>query len=278
MNVLTKICIVVLVVLVIFSSAVFITKATVDPVYATAAENQKTRADILSVQVANDQVALASLTDSLSQERQAKASQAEEANKQISQLQSDLIAEQGKTQALSSDKSVQLLTLSTQANNNSVLTNQNKLLIEQLKAAQTLAGDKQIESQKLSADLLALKSQSASQELLLETLTSRLADAQEEARNARTTGTTGTTGTSSGATASQDQVTGTVTTVRNDLASINIGSGNGVKKGAKLIIFREGKLVGYLQIESVDAGEAVGIVMDKVIDPAKGDKVTNKLQ
>jgi hypothetical protein len=274
LNVLTKICIVVLVVLVIFSSAVFITKATVDPVYATEAQNQKNRADILSVQVANDQVAIARQVRELEQTQKASASQAKEAAERVSQLQSELIAEKGKNQQLASEKDVQWLTLSTQSNNISVLTNQNKLFIDQLKAAQTLASDKQIESQKLSASLQDLKSLRDRQDLQLQTLTSQLADAQEEARRARTAGPSGSAGSDS---AGQDQITGTVSTVRNDLASINIGSSNGVKKGQKLVIFRDGKFVGYLQVEQVDASEAAGIVMDKVSDPVKGDKVTNKL-
>ncbi len=274
MNILTKICIVVLVVLVIFASAVFITKATVDPVYAKLAADQKTRAEILQVQVANDQVVLARQIQELEQCRKTALAQAQEAADNAKALQTQLALAKGDIMRLNSEKSLQELALTTGQSNIAALTNQNKLYSEQLQAAQQLASEKQIEAQKLSSDLLDLKSLYARQEKQLETLNESVAAAREEARRAGEAGTA-----EAGAAApSAEQITGTVTTVRNDLASINIGSSNGVKMGEKLVIFRDGKFIGYLQVELVDASEASGIITDKVADPMQGDKVTNKLQ
>ena len=274
MNILTKICIVVLVVLVIFASAVFITKATVDPVYRAAADQQKQRADILAVQVANDQVALARQIQELEQCRKTALAQAQEAADNAKALQTELARAKGDIMQLNSEKSLQELALTTGQSNIAALTNQNKLYSEQLQAAQQLASEKQIEAQKLSSDLLDLKSLYARQEKQLETLNEAVAAAREEARRAGEVGTAG----AGAAAPSAEQITGTVTTVRNDLASINIGSSNGVKMGEKLVIFRDGKFIGYLQVELVDASEASGIITDKVADPMQGDKVTNKLQ
>jgi len=274
LNILTKICIVVLVVLVIFASAVFITKATVDPVYAKLAADQKTRAEILQVQVANDQVVLARQIQELEQCRKTALAQAQEAADNAKALQTQLALAKGDIMRLNSEKSLQELALTTGQSNIAALTNQNKLYSEQLQAAQQLASEKQIEAQKLSSDLLDLKSLYARQEKQLETLNESVAAAREEARRAGEAGTA-----EAGAAApSAEQITGTVTTVRNDLASINIGSSNGVKMGEKLVIFRDGKFIGYLQVELVDASEASGIITDKVADPMQGDKVTNKLQ
>jgi len=274
LNILTKICIVVLVVLVIFASAVFITKATVDPVYAKLAADQKTRAEILQVHVANDQVVLARQIQELEQCRKTALAQAQEAADNAKALQTQLALAKGDIMRLNSEKSLQELALTTGQSNIAALTNQNKLYSEQLQAAQQLASEKQIEAQKLSSDLLDLKSLYARQEKQLETLNESVAAAREEARRAGEAGTA-----EAGAAApSAEQITGTVTTVRNDLASINIGSSNGVKMGEKLVIFRDGKFIGYLQVELVDASEASGIITDKVADPMQGDKVTNKLQ
>jgi len=226
------------------------------------------------VQVANDQVVLARQIQELEQCRKTALAQAQEAADNAKALQTQLALAKGDIMRLNSEKSLQELALTTGQSNIAALTNQNKLYSEQLQAAQQLASEKQIEAQKLSSDLLDLKSLYARQEKQLETLNESVAAAREEARRAGEAGTA-----EAGAAApSAEQITGTVTTVRNDLASINIGSSNGVKMGEKLVIFRDGKFIGYLQVELVDASEASGIITDKVADPMQGDKVTNKLQ
>ena len=75
----------------------------------------------------------------------------------------------------------------------------------------------------------------------------------------------------------QGQITGTITAVRGEHASINIGAAQGVTKGQKLYIYRNASFVGYLRIDEVDEGEAAGTVVDKQLDPVIGDKVTNDL-
>jgi len=75
-----------------------------------------------------------------------------------------------------------------------------------------------------------------------------------------------------------ERVTGTITAIRDNLASINIGTSNGLKKGMSLIIYRGADYVGRLKLENVDVNEAAGILMDgNPLSPLKGDKVTTKL-
>jgi hypothetical protein len=69
------------------------------------------------------------------------------------------------------------------------------------------------------------------------------------------------------------RITGTVIAVKDDLASIDVGSAQGVKSGMKMLIYRGAQMIGYLQIEVVDAGESAGIVKDKQYEPQKGDQV-----
>lgn len=78
-------------------------------------------------------------------------------------------------------------------------------------------------------------------------------------------------------TVSVPKVTGTITAVNNNLASINLGSVNGLKQGAKLIIYRGDQFVGHLKIEKVDSNESAGIIMDMRLTPKQGDKVTSDL-
>ena len=68
-------------------------------------------------------------------------------------------------------------------------------------------------------------------------------------------------------------MSGTVTGVRGELASINIGSAKGVTNGMELMIFRGGDFVAYLQVQDVQASSAAGIVVKKRLDPIVGDKV-----
>lgn len=70
-------------------------------------------------------------------------------------------------------------------------------------------------------------------------------------------------------------IAGTVTSVRANLASVNVGSAHGVKEGMKLIIYRGDQFVGHLKIEQVRVNEAAGMVTDKRLDPLQGDRVTS---
>ncbi len=71
------------------------------------------------------------------------------------------------------------------------------------------------------------------------------------------------------------EIVGTITAVSQDVASINIGSANGVKPGMKLLIGRDGDFIAYLRVEEVELDSAAGVIMDKEKDPKRGDKVLN---
>jgi len=68
-------------------------------------------------------------------------------------------------------------------------------------------------------------------------------------------------------------ITGTILAVRDDRAKISIGAAQGIKAGMKLIIHRGPKLVGHFRVELVEADTAAGFIYDKVLDPRQGDKV-----
>jgi len=69
-------------------------------------------------------------------------------------------------------------------------------------------------------------------------------------------------------------IVGKIVAVRNDIASINVGKAHGVTVGMKMVITKNTRFVGYLQIEEVDASEAAGIVKDKQAEPQVGDQVS----
>jgi chromosome segregation ATPase len=73
------------------------------------------------------------------------------------------------------------------------------------------------------------------------------------------------------------KITGQVTAVRDDLASVNVGSSSGVKKGMRLIVYRGEAFVGYLDVEVVESRKAAGYLRTTKLIPQAGDKVTNRL-
>lgn len=71
-------------------------------------------------------------------------------------------------------------------------------------------------------------------------------------------------------------IQGTITAIEDDVASINIGAAKGIKKGMKLIVFRDDNFVAYLQIELVDLNSAAGVIVSKRLEPRPNDKVKTK--
>jgi hypothetical protein len=73
-------------------------------------------------------------------------------------------------------------------------------------------------------------------------------------------------------------ISGTVTAVKDDMASINVGSAKGVKTGMKFTIYRGAQYVGVFQVQGeVGLDSAAGVIVLKRLDAAMGDKVTTKL-
>jgi len=82
------------------------------------------------------------------------------------------------------------------------------------------------------------------------------------------------------ATTAVAQITGTVTAVRNDMASVNIGSVKGIEKGMTLYLYRGEHFIAHLRIIDVDDAESTGQIFDarEGATPKAGDKVTTSLR
>jgi myosin heavy subunit len=75
------------------------------------------------------------------------------------------------------------------------------------------------------------------------------------------------------------KIEGTITAVKDDMASLNIGSAKGVKTGMKFTVYRSGgQYVGTLQVQGdVGLDSCAGVIVLRRVDVAIGDKVTTKL-
>ena len=71
-------------------------------------------------------------------------------------------------------------------------------------------------------------------------------------------------------------ILGQITEVRNSLASISIGSAQGVKNGMEFIIYRNGQYLGKLRVNKVLPSQSAGELLQKQGNIQPGDKVTDK--
>ena len=86
-------------------------------------------------------------------------------------------------------------------------------------------------------------------------------------------------GTAAVAVAPPDQpVIGRVTAAESGVASINLGQARGIKKGMMLTIFRGGKYVAHLRIDLVEPDTAAGVILDKKLEVVQGDEVATSVK
>ena len=77
---------------------------------------------------------------------------------------------------------------------------------------------------------------------------------------------------------SRAPVNHSLSAVKVNLASLNVGSASGVKKDMVFIIYRGAEFVAHLRIADVGTTTCAGEVYEAVKDVRVGDKATNKLE
>lgn len=280
MNILTKISIVVLVVLVLAFSAISITMATAVPNYRQALINKTAEADGLKVQATATEVARQAQAQEIDQLRRqkdaAEAATADLRNKtstEIAKLKGEIV--DGKAAEEFQKATVATLTADIVFN-----SKQNAAMKSDLDASRKAQDKSTEELRKMTEQYRAARAEVEQYAHNMENLREQMQQLSDEAATLRKAGTAAAPakGSEGVASASDQTYTGSVTSVKNDMAGINIGSSSGVKRGDKLVLYRGGKLVGYLRIEEVGVKDAAGVILDRQIDPVQGDKVTNKLQ
>ncbi|MFP4054423.1 MAG: hypothetical protein ACLFV7_11245, partial [Phycisphaerae bacterium] len=69
----------------------------------------------------------------------------------------------------------------------------------------------------------------------------------------------------------------TVTSVKDNVVAINAGSDAEVKKGMRLVIYRDNQFVGYLKVQQVSDNSAAGVIENAQRNVTVGDSVTAAL-
>jgi len=282
LNILTKICVVVLVVVNLFASAVFIA-------YANSSENWKQRcenfesAKLAAEITAGNELAHASL---LQTERAA--------------LQAQLVTERGSAQEKIAELKIQLdkrekdwsaLQISQQGIDTQIGALRSEVQTMNsartaLEAALSKANEDKATFQRditeLQGKLAQAEADSRRQDGTIRVQRADIANLREQIERLSSLVASGggaaDTGVASGGQAAFPvaNIRGQVTAVQGDALSINVGSAKGVREGMVLVIHRKDKLVGYLRIDEVEVDEAVGIIEEKQSDPQKGDTVYQK--
>jgi len=274
LNILTKICVVVLLVLVLFASVTFITMATV-PQNWRYRYDQEFQRRLLSDQDAR----FAKLANV----------RALEELKDVKQRANDLATELADARKDKVPDPVALRTAELKAAidgahtrlaelqlNVEAMSKRNEALATNLDQSRDKIAGLQKENRRAAGEITQLRGKLERAERVVAALQRQLLERDERIAELEKQVVHGPVS-EKGTQTVPGKIAGTITAVRGELASINIGSAHGVVRGLKLYIYRDASFVGYLRVDEVDEGEAAGTIIDKQLDPVEGDKVTNDL-
>lgn len=284
MNLLTKICVVVLVVLILLACPVFITQATVGPNYRHAYNQQVNRNEVLSQHARHTQLALQQVKRELD-EAISRAAEAQAARqREVEDMQTRLSAEQLKGARFENQLKKYNAELTELRANYAHVRKRTEQLADQLGQAREKIDEFNEENRRLSDLLKQTQSENDRLGKIARVLREQLVERDERIKHLeQQIAATGATGVplrpAEGLVVpGAEEIAGTITALRGDLASINVGSAKGIKVGMKLIVYRGGQFVSHLRIQEVDVSQAAGIIIDRRLDPMQGDKVTTSLK
>jgi hypothetical protein len=280
---LTKISIVVLVVLILLACPVFITQATVGPYYRQAYDRRELENELLAQSVRAGELVVKQTT--LERDKLAAALTRDSGAMQteIDQLKAELALARQRSAKLDNDLSLINGELAKLRADYEANTERTKTLTQQRDEAFAKIQMLNDESRRLTDQLKQTQLDLDRQGAIINTLREQLVERDDRIRQLEqqygVTPTTPKPPTAPGTVGRSDvAINGTVTGVRGDLASINVGSAKGVKPGMQLIIYRGSEYVAKLRVEQVDVGQSAGIISERKQDPIQGDKVTDRLE
>jgi len=277
LNILTKICVVILLVLVLFASFTFINMATVPQNYKVAYEREHNQRMLSDQAVRVEKLAASRLAEEL---KTVKA-RADSVASELAEVKKDRVPdpERLRTAALQAAIDAANTRLAQLQENVEAMSKRNEALSGQLDASRKIIADLQKENGRQTGEITQLRGQLEREQRVVQALQRQLMDRDEriaELEQKLRQIALGDVGDEKAA-VTPGKIAGTIKAVRGELASINIGSAQGVTRGLRLYIYRDASFVGHLRIDEVDEGESAGTIVDKQLDPVVGDKVTNDL-
>jgi len=276
LSILTKICVVVLVVLVLLACPIFITQATVAPNYRDRYEKERLRANNYAQQFQAERLRAERLLKKL-----------EELTKKVEDLQDRIARLQNAKDQSDREYQRKIAELKgaaklDQANLSRLATVVQKDQVQiaalgnDLKAARAKIDELNRESLDLKNELdeaLARADRMQLQARRLREENARLVRENKNLRSQLALGEIRQPGMEIRPVVQQPEITGRITAIYQDVAQINIGSAQGIQRNMKLMVYRGGDFVAHLIIDDVEVGEAAGIIVNKRLEPMQGDMV-----
>lgn len=280
MNILTKICVVFLVVTSIVAAVVFINLATVSPNWRDYYTREKDAYNILAANNRSHQTVNARLEKAREDLREALADQKIRAQSDIAALRDEkdqfsiTIADLKRQLAMKanitpeSGETMREYLYKQQQALKDAWGQESKAMLK-LVAVESQFLAEQAKNKRLENSLRVIKEQAQSQTTMIIKLNNRISqlemleDKKPDRRVSVPVPTT--------------IITGTVTEVNSNLVGINVGTAQGLKVGMQLIVSRGDQFVGHLKIEEIRVNEAAGIIVNRRLAPLQGDKVASKL-
>ena len=277
MNILTKICVVILLVLVLFASFTFVNMATVPQNWRHQYNRAKQEATLNAQAVRFEKLA----AERMSQELAKAQKRSDDLAAELAAIKKDKVPgpEELRTAELASALQKSNVQLAELQLNVKAMSERNERLAAQLDESRKTIAGLQKQNRQAIAEITQVRGKLERSERVVGALQRQLQDRDErigELELQLRERLAGPTTPQRGATA-VGKIAGTITAIRGELVSINIGSAHGVIRGLKLYIYRDASFVGYLRVDEVDEGESAGTVVDKQLDPVAGDKVSNDL-
>lgn len=286
MDILTKICVVVLVVLILLAVPVFINGAVVGPRYKVWYQQEQTKSKMYAQAAKEAELGCQRVFQELQAEEKRADDIAAERDEKVQELKAQLDAERLNSAELGgklTSINMQIVDLSASY----------KQYIERAKLFSERLAAQQKTIDKLTTENMALYNQVKQKtadyerfEQIVKGLHEEISEYKEliadmgrtiEALKVGGGGVMRTPG-EAPVFGSDIRISGTIdgVDVANNIASINIGSAKGIRKGMEMIISRGDRLVGVLRIEQVTLNQAAGIIIDKRMDPRQGDKADTR--
>lgn len=285
----TKIAVIVLVVLVLIATPIFITQAAAPMNWKAAYKAADDRRVIAEAEAYNakaaNEVLLASLRDQTTRNQTLTSqlqSDADKNRQEITRLSEELAARKSDFDLLTANyQGLETELRNAVAFNKSQAEEMAKLQKENIgvndrlrKAYDTLAeNDSNIR-------LLTQANQSFQQQVVQKD--EDLMDLRHQLDRAKAGGgvssAAGSENLPAAAAAAGPKVEGSVTAVKGNLASLNVGEASGVKKGMRFILYRGPDFVANLDIAQVDAASSAGVIVDAQREVKQGDKATTKIE
>jgi hypothetical protein len=282
LGILTKIFIVSLVVLILIACPIFIRQATVAPSWRSAyqtclanAEAAKQNAQLMALGAQQLGQQYAQLQQEYARDAASRQIQLDEQAGQLVLVRQENARLSGELQALT----VELGRLRADYETN---TKRTELLAQQRQEAFAQLETLNEESRRLSDQFQQLQLEAERQREIGRMLNEQLVEREERIRQleqmiAGGGGAVPAAPSAAAAPAEAPSITGTVTGIKDNLASVNIGSAKGIKAGMQLVVYRGPEFVAHLRVQDVRVDESAGLIADQRLEVQQGDKVTTRL-